>query len=480
MSSIVDMMNEKGVELTVHHYYIVMRMCLKTHRVRELFQIFDLMKFRSVKSLPDTRIYSMMITACGATKEAERALDLYREMTTRPIEPQESDQMTLRSLIYACSKRADYRQKAWQFALEYQQRGYPVNVIMPHLLYICALSGDVTHARFFFLKMCTDSAVYPGELEFQYLMRCYSLWFSGAKKEKNGTESSANVLRGDIGDDVRAAFLSKINFETHISAPEVPPFLPVLQLNKAQIIEEARAIMLYLQTFRPHVITPNIVCSYLNVALNGKQKTTFRHWFAETTVPQIDPATSSIPDAAYIGKVGKRIDNSNIHSSSGETNIPSSSNRNNLHELIDPRFSTKVTRNRHIYETALQGAYACLTPPNRDISFAEALYAEREYWKRSSEEYSAFTDSQREESDRMAAKYLINAYARTENFRPAVEILRDTVSKLDWTFEDLTTLHNKAHQCEVDAVLKAISWVVRVVKERKASRLSSLALTPLI
>ncbi|KAK7206256.1 hypothetical protein BZA70DRAFT_294545 [Myxozyma melibiosi] len=468
MSTTVDQMLENNIDMNVNHYFLLLRMCFKTERFREMNQMFDLMKFRSLKTLPDSRIYSLMISACGVTRDAERALDLYEEMTTRPIEPLETNPHVLRSVIYACTKRADYRQKGWELALEYQERGFPISEIMSSMLQMCALSGDFVHARVFFLRMCSEQSMKPGKQEYGFLIQSYANAIAVRSSRKKGKET-AYSLQGELGDKVRRTFLSNITFDTHTLSADVPPFLPTLLLTFNQIVSEVPAIMLFLQQ-HPRLMSRRTVSAYLQLAINSNLPFRFRRWFAETTAPPIDPSVSGVPDAAYCGPADP--DRTDPGDSAPDIKYQ-------LSKAVDPRFTTKVTRNRFIYDAALSGAYKFIDKKRPNLEFVKALYAERELWK-TTPDYQKLTDSQRERFDLRAARFLLQSYAVTGHYKSGLVLLRDTVDSLDWTMRDMKVFYDRAHQTDNRAICQAIRYIAERVSERKAKRQSPNDLAPLL
>ncbi|KAK9446435.1 uncharacterized protein V1518DRAFT_388879 [Limtongia smithiae] len=467
MSLIVDRMNEIGMPLSLHHYSIIMRMCFKLRRMKELNEIFDLMKFSSVRNLPDANIYSIMITASGAMRETERALDLYTEMTTRPIQPQEPTAFVLSSLIYALSKRPEYGLRAWEALLEFKERGFLITKsTMNQMLYICAMSGDITYARIILLQMCVDSKLRPNSVSFHHLMRAYSLHFARRP-------GMPGILSGEMALAIRKAFLPSGNLAALLSSHDVPPLLPLSTLaDKDQVIAESRAVLLYLQLRHQDIINSQLINSYISVAVNIRQRREFRVRLAETTVSPME-AEEGWTDAAYIGQVGKPkelTETGDIKFETDDNFIDSSIQK--LRRLTDSRFTVKVRRNCYIYETAMEGAYLCIVPQNQDLRFAEALFEEYQAAAAYVPDlmYPRMNEDDIEAADRTIISLMLKCYARAERFDQAANLLRNTAPRLKYKFENLSTLYVKARQAERDDIRELITSVLKSQNEQHLQR----------
>ncbi|KAK9333604.1 hypothetical protein V1520DRAFT_366628 [Lipomyces starkeyi] len=440
MANVVDTMSQEGLEMNLDHYSLLMRMCFKTRRLRELFQIFDLLKFRATTNLPDERIYSIAIGACGAMKDTERALDLYKEMTTRPLNPLEPNQIIMNALIYACSTRREYHYQAWQYLLESRNRGYPITQFTIELmLNICAVAGDVAYARLLLLQLYVEPSFRPCPHSFQCLFRAYSICL-----RRRSSLGANSALDTDLGMAIQKALIPVDNIFSHTDA-DLPPFLPVSRIaNVDQLLAEAHAVMRYLQGSHPDLITDFVVNTYLSIASNNHQNREYRLWFAESTAPMIDPEISKVADCAY------------------DTNVPGTSSPHRvavdstafdedgveMHTepfglrfgKPDPAFTVKVLRNRYIYQSALELAFR-----TKDFYFGKAVYAEREAWKKT-KEYETLPPEERQKMDFKAVQFMVDIYARAHLLDKAWGLVWEH-SEFPWVFDKhLLRFHTLAKQ----------------------------------
>ncbi|KAI8812541.1 hypothetical protein BJ742DRAFT_866317 [Cladochytrium replicatum] len=130
--------------------------CIKAGDLHRAWRTFDHM--RSEVSIPDTYLYSLMIRACAYTKDAERALDLFREMTQeRQLAP---TSITFNSLIHACASRTDYYLECFNlFDQMTRIEGFrPTTRTFNVLLLAAARNGDIRRARSIWNELLTKSS----------------------------------------------------------------------------------------------------------------------------------------------------------------------------------------------------------------------------------------------------------------------------------------------------------------------------------
>ncbi|KAK9464061.1 uncharacterized protein V1516DRAFT_669448 [Lipomyces oligophaga] len=464
LSATVSHMLNNKIELNLNHYEIVLQSCLQLERYDELLQIFQFMKFRSLQTQPNAKIFSIMIMAAGMKRNVEQAINLYEEMTTRPIDPIKTTPETLQSLIFACARRFDYQARAWELAVEYHERNFPISrEFYNTLLHLCGESGDIKIARSIITQMTVNSAMMsPDIFSFQNLMKAYAI--AGAKRRIHAPPLAP--LQGTQLAKINTLFLhNQLSQPANFEAGLVP-FLPTIDiLGKEEIQSESRAIMTFLQTKAPDLISRVLVYNFLKMAINGNFKSEFRIRFAETTVPAVDPNVSGVPDAAYIGWASQQRKNpvrtflpssNNTANSTDATDTTDTTKlsartdtvKRHLLRASDSRLTTKVFRDLHIYQLALDAAYKSLTPVNRDTTFIEAVFRERQAYiaSQSAADYTRLSERSKILSDKFATIKLINGYARAEAFEQAAAILQETCHDLEFEFKDLLILHTKAKQ----------------------------------
>ncbi|KAK9480203.1 hypothetical protein V1514DRAFT_276680 [Lipomyces japonicus] len=437
LSKVMAEIRNNQIQLTLDHYGLMIKICVKTKHTLELFKIFDLLKFQSVQNQPNEKIYVTMIKACGDLSETEKAIDLYREMTSRPINPIEPSAVALEALAYACAKRTDYQFHAWDYLRQAIELGGKITTpTIALILSICAYSGNHSYCRAVITKLCLNETEYPDSIMFGILMRAYSV-------NQQGAESSNVDIGSQLPDPVKRHLLPAGGIELAKNIKKIPPFLPPAVLKSVEeIIEESRAVMKFLVMEKPKLINEKLVNNYLQVAVNHEHYGEFRSRFAEVTTSELNLSEIGLSDCAF---------STPVRSSKKKISVKKKSTKHDDSIVkTDPQFNRKVFRNHYIYHTALQAAYAV-----RDVEFAKEVYREREAWK-TTPAYSSFSTKVMRKSDYTAAKIMLNILSRGERFDEALKFFIDNKKTFPWIFNNLKLLLTKAAQCRKFKILKSV------------------------
>ncbi|KAK9458026.1 hypothetical protein V1511DRAFT_454552 [Dipodascopsis uninucleata] len=436
-SEVLNFMKENKFELTGSHYMVLMQICVKSNHVKQLFQIFDLLKFMSTKSQPTAKMYGLMISACAKTGEVEKALDLYNEMISRPVRPLKPTPAVLNALVYACSRKREFHSHSWRFLLLSREMGFPIDRnTMNSMLHICSMAGDLTYARGIIIQMCADSSSSPDHKSYQHLMRAYS---QGKKTEYNAGPSTS--VTPEISRIIHSSFLPAISTVSPDNET-VPPFIPKSTLTTTdEILNESQAVMKFLYRHHQDNINIYVVNTYLQVASNLRRYKEFRLRFAECTAPILALDKLQVIDCAYSTPL---LNISSLPIGASPSTHPALFR--SVHDAMRNKHEFKVLRNSVTYEIALEAAYR-----SRDHYFATAVWNEREKWKRYSAEYQE-NGVNRVQNDLKATKIYINTLAKAQQFVRALSVLKATTS-LPWTHDDLSIFYLKAKQTDNDWLL---------------------------
>ncbi|KAJ3220583.1 Mitochondrial group I intron splicing factor ccm1, partial [Clydaea vesicula] len=141
---------KSGIEIPETVYTSIIKGCVKKKDFRKAWSMFEFLQ--SNYNTPDIKTYSLMLHTCALNKEAEKALELFQQMTEKDIKPSST---TLNSLIKACGSRLDYYAESFQIFQQFCLEGFKPQVdTYNHLLDICAVHGDLERAQMVWNDLC--------------------------------------------------------------------------------------------------------------------------------------------------------------------------------------------------------------------------------------------------------------------------------------------------------------------------------------
>ncbi|KAK9475438.1 uncharacterized protein V1510DRAFT_409206 [Dipodascopsis tothii] len=418
-SHVVELMQRGGHKLTLEHYNVIMRTCLLTGHGEQLSKIFDLLKFRSLEDAPDADVYAIMIWHAGTQGEVERALDLYGELKSRVFKPLEANERVYQALAFACSQRRDFQSLSWKYVSKAIELA-PANKFMFDLmLRVCGASGNANMARAVLLRMCESADTLPTSHSYQQLFRAYSRFEQEvtASPATRAVESQLDLVAPDMS---MAAFQGKYR---------PPPLLPQARIeSNALLLDESRAVLMFLHHTQPALVNSHLVNTYLQIAANFGDYPEFRRRLAAATVSPVETADGAdgCTAARPIPHWFHQVPGTDVRVPAGDVEFEPAA-----------RFGRRLPRNRYVYQTALAAAFE-----SRDLVFAYSVWEERELWKKSAD-YKALAPDDQRAADFAAVKTMVNILARGNRFQDALDILVAT-EYLPWTRDDLKTLYTKA------------------------------------
>ncbi len=440
-SKALNKMKTMGIKPNKHIYTELLQTCSVVGDYKQANKIFDMMKFLSLDYAPDTKTYTSMIYAAGENYQAERALDLFKEMANRSLNPLSPNIEVYHALIYSLSKIPDFKfqQMAWQIILQIHENGLEITKeTFEVIMFLCAETGEITFSRIIFRKMCENQLTWPDSKSFSSLLVSYSNFKKLNNDKENSTISISPIMGTEIGQRLKTNFLLDSTFELDLEFGNnnMPPFLPLKMLStQQQILAESRAIFEFIQERKPNMINEIIVGSYLQIpAQFGDIEEFKRRYEALTYLDSDEKGTVEIIPPENEPKVNEPdLENSNLGIS--ETNklltTPSSS-----------ALKRKFRRNDKIYISAI---LAC--SKSHDIKFAKDIWIERGQMRRTSH----FKNKDKKEKDKLDFDFtivMIKFFTECNLIQDAVSLLKSTKKQFPWRFTHLRDLYIKAAQIE--------------------------------
>lgn len=139
--------------------------------IRYAWELFD--EFRCGYGHPDKNMLATMISACGVTGEAEKALSLFEEYEVDGlgVPPQQAYAAVMRS----CARNRHFNREAFTYFDRMLAQQYPANIqCMNILLDACALTGDVDRAKSLWSAIEAHPAMEPNTYAYTTMLNVYA------------------------------------------------------------------------------------------------------------------------------------------------------------------------------------------------------------------------------------------------------------------------------------------------------------------
>ncbi|KAA8899242.1 hypothetical protein FN846DRAFT_960656 [Sphaerosporella brunnea] len=434
-SDAFQQMQLAGIEPNLVVYTSLIQTCINCKEFNTAWEVFNLIKFKSTSTAPDLSAYTLMIHACALTDEAERALDLFEDLTVR--RGMEPTMEIYNAVIHACAVRKDFFPDAWRLAVKMQQQGLPFDIrLLNVLVQACGRTGHLTRARVMVRHMMDSGkeALQPDLFTYQNLMRAYATYSPPAKKgarqrellseEKQVlTQEEASFMPTTTDPQlVRREKNSMLGFND-----DKIPFLdkPIL-LNPREVVDEAALIINWLRETRPEFIDTHMMNSYLDVCIAHDAFEDMKFTYENDMENEVNPFQAE-------KKAAERAAQREAKGISEEEE-----------RLLAAMDLAKFKRNVYTYDIAMSGAIK-----NRKLKFARQVWQDRLAFTRTPA-YWMIPAEERKEMDFLAERDLIDALALGGYLGEAMErirVLRDEAG-VRWTWEDLRTVYVKAVELE--------------------------------
>jgi len=425
-------MQAAGIEPNLIVYTTLIQTCINRNEFDTAWQIFNLIKLKSTATAPDIATYSLMIHACAIKGEAERALDLFTDMTVRKGMVPNSE--TYQALIHACAVRKDYFAEAWKYASEMQNLGMKLDQrAFNVLIQACGRVGELTRARLLVRHM-NDSGnpdLLPDKLTFQNLLRSYATYVTKPPRRKYFVKGPHRADQQKTIEIDEAAFvtpkqeLSRQDGSTSKIPVNKIPFLSksILQ-NPREVLDEAALIVNWLRDEKPEFVDTQLMNSYLDICVCQNSfpdlKWSYNHDFENPPNPFTQRQKQQQPKKEPLTQ--EEVDEALL----AESDLP------------------KFQRNVFTFRNALGAAVKF-----RSLPFAREVWKDRQDFT-GTPAYRREPVWQREKADFEAEKLMIWALALGNELGEAVERIQILAKEagVQWTWDDLQTVYHKAVQLE--------------------------------
>lgn len=261
LANVIVRMKNAGLEPNLTVITTVVQSYIVVKQYDVAFKVFDNLKYASMETQPDTKLYNSMILVAAKEHNVNRALDLFNEMVSRPIDPLEPNEESYELLVYACARDPATHMKAWQLFMEMHERGIAASLKALHtLLYLCAKTGEVLICRALVRQMWAQGIL--DSFSLNCLFRSYGSTVPG--------RAMSPILETALGPKLRQHLLNQSTDGNHRGGL---PLLPVMILDKERLLAESNALVEFLSENSPELIkrwqdkwSPTIY-SYIRMAL---------------------------------------------------------------------------------------------------------------------------------------------------------------------------------------------------------------------
>ncbi|KAG4304353.1 hypothetical protein PORY_002328 [Pneumocystis oryctolagi] len=416
-------MKKNSIEPNLTVYTTLISALIRKRLFNNAWDVFDLLKYRSKDVSPDVKTYSLMIHACSLTGEAERANNLFEEMSLHSDGPLTPTLGTYNALIHAFVARKDYFYEAWRIAKMMMDNNILMDInTLNALLKGCGKAGDLKKARilakFIFQKYdCLDNVDVH---TFQGLLRAYSNYIPNnhtliSKKvdcvnNKHDADILISKLDTGISENINNGFFQDIKnfvfFKEELST-------------SGDVLKESKALIAYMQKNKYPFLDVQLMNTYLSVLINHKSYLMFRHVYE---------------NMYYSITIENQEKSINLH-------------------------SNKYKRGPYAYQLALDAAYKF-----NDLDFARSVWNERKYWrylienerKKSKKISEEFTQEYLNELDFSVYKLMINILTKNNLLKEVQDLLVSSKNLFPWKIDHLKPLWRKVGQIKDDALKSLI------------------------
>lgn len=375
-------------------------------------ETFNAMKFLSKKTQPNERNYTDMVFSFVKNNKLEGALDLYQEMLDNGMP---LNQNILASLARGCCKSKRFATKSWEFIFKIYDHGWLPNLqTYESMLNISAFEGTLDLTRALFLKMIQTNSVTSKAV--LYLMMSYSKYMNGEVTKRSFIELDE---RGRI---FKQKVMEDVDFTQQLDGF---PFLPLIKMpNKDTVLAEATAIVLFIKQFKPWLLTPQLVTSFLNTCVHLGTLEGFRKYYEDLTSLETSVMPNSGNDTIMkVGEVEKRCH--------------------------------RITRDTPVYVAALRAAAKF-----KNYDFAKEVLQERGRYRKS-KVYQNMPRKTQFLTDFEFARALVDCFKDLKMFKDALSVVLLSEDRFPWSWRELGGLVGAALTIEDLQMIEEIKRVIR-------------------
>ncbi|VEU19959.1 DEKNAAC100620 [Brettanomyces naardenensis] len=438
---------EMGEKPTNAIYTSVLQMYVRMGEYENAINVFDTMKFLSLKTFPTSKTYSSMILFDTLHNKIEHGISLYKEMHDKGIklEPQ-----ALLALAKGCATRRGMAPQGWFFILEYYSNDYPIShKLIEVMLSLAAKDSDLSLARALYLSIFETNTksnhlkLTPASgVALKYLFNAYLDFDKDARP--------ASVVDERIR-AIRLRSLELMNFNFHIQGP---PMLPVTHLpidDDSAILNECKALFEYHQLTFPNIISREVLEAYLFVvAARGSIKDFEAAWNKYTYFENSEGATTiEQPEDLEAPEEEEKTE---------PPNVPADS----LLEKPRVRFS----RDDRLYNASMHAARH-----TKNIKFAQRIWVERGAFRKT-EAFQKLEPYIQDQRDFKFARAMLSCFVETGNVVDAYQLVLSSQSRFVWTYYHLKSLlklcENMGYVTFSDELMKVIRKSNKFLKRQQS------------
>lgn len=412
---VLDRMNEKGLAPTLPIYTTVIQACIQNRQYKRALKIFDNLKYMAVKTQPDVKLYNAMMLAASKERNINKVLDLFREMTSRAVDPLIPDAESYNTLVYACSRDEKTQLQAWKYFIEMLDAGLSTGRhTMNALLYLCASTGELLLTRALFKQLCLRPESYPDGFALNCLFTAYSRY---------NPSTLSTVLESPYGPKIR----SKVVIQTANDTPNpamMPPMLPLTILSPEMILAESAALVQFFSEKAPQTLW---VQKKASASTNSPVLFNFVHLPAKL-------GNFEEYKRRYLAHTFSWVENKDTET-----------------KTIDTPVQLAIPRDTDVYRQALLAATDA-----RDLDFARQVWEERGAW-RHTPAFRMLPKEKRDTSDVRFARDMVKAFAACGEVENALRLVMSSCKYFRWRRVHLQPLIDICIEHEDFASLKEIN-----------------------
>ncbi|KAG2733552.1 hypothetical protein G9P44_003077 [Scheffersomyces stipitis] len=392
---------------------------------KQAVEIFDTMRFQKEVYKPGTRAYQDIIVSYVNNDDIEKAIDIYREMITEKIEP---NQQIMVALARGCASREAFKFKSWDFIFEINRNNWtPTLPTYEYMLYLSSRDGDLALTRALYSRLLKDNTV--SLRSFNFLLLAYS---KARLSDDLGEPFLINA------DEKGRKFRFNVIDRSGISDPTNQfPFLPFNELTtKEQIMAESSAIWAHACLNNSELINSESTTSYLNIASERGTLSDFIDRMEGSTF--LDEKINNVLSGVVIEEPDVVVETtdfltqkSSAHEKYDETSIVKSPILKSIQSKRTPRVSLT-------YVVALKAAGKF-----NNYNFANRIWQERGKFRKT-ETFKKLPRTEKDKLDFQFATQMVRTLTELNLLEDALAVLKSTEYQFRWTWKELDVLKSAA------------------------------------
>lgn len=450
--AVTKRMKDAGVQVNLPIMSTLIQSFIQNRRHEDAIELFDSMKYWSVGTQPDLKLYNTMILCYAKQFNVNKCLDLFSEMRNRRPYPLEPNEETYNNMIYALSRDPKTHVAAWNFFIELQQSGYSADKnSFRALMYLCGSSGEVLLARALVRKLSDKSPLLIDDYAVNCLLKAYSNWHPGPSK----------ILGSSAGPSIRASIMA-YSGDFDAGNWNGLPLLPTAQMTPEIVLAESNSVFEYfaevnigalvVQNKASKATIPSLH-SYLKVAMN-----------MSTTIDEFKRRFDRFTE--YAGENDNKIlpaEEEDIDYSVSPDERSKEIEANRVYSTHAKHPNLVVKRDNHLYRLSIKAAIKF-----GDLTYGKEIWMERGKWRRLPA-FRELPQNVRNDFDFQFAQDVVELLAVCGQTNEAITLVESSKNLKKWKKHHLSTLINKCEEAEDTASIAKIFKIIRSYRFPKTS-----------